>query len=220
MTSNGKMYTTVMEKLNFEPRLDASNITVSVHGDHDIIVLGGKVSSYNEKFIAEKAVKSLAHVRSVANEIEVDLAAKYAKSDIDIAKDVTSAFKSAASIPDQRIQSVVKDGVVTLSGEVHWNFQKQNAFNVVQNLTGVKSIINTISVKPSVKIDAGKVKERITREFERHARLDADKIEIIVDGNKVILKGKARSFSEIDDAEDAAWSIEGVEKVENNIMIG
>ena len=36
----------------------------------------------------------------------------------------------------------------------------------------------------------------------------------------VILKGKARSFSEIDDAEDAAWSIEGIEKVENNIRIG
>ena len=113
------MYTTVMEKLNFEPRLDASNIT---QGDHDIIVLGGKVSSYNEKFIAAKTVKSLAHVRSVANKIEVDLATKYIKSDVDIAKDVTRALKSAASIPNQRIQSVVKDGIVTLSGEVHWNF--------------------------------------------------------------------------------------------------
>lgn len=220
MTSNGKMYTTVIEKLNFEPRLDATNITVSVQGDHDIIVLGGKVSSYNEKFIAEKTVKSLAHVKSVANEIEVDLAAKYKKSDVDIAKDVTHALKSAISIPTQRIQSVVKDGVVILSGEVDWNFQKQNAFNIIQNLTGIKSIINTISVKPSVEIDTDKVKARIISEFERHARLDADKIEIIVDGSKVILKGKARSFSEIDDAEDAAWSIAGVDQVENNITIG
>ena len=190
MTSNGKMYTTVIEKLNFEPRLDATNITVSVQGDHDIIVLGGKVSSYNEKFIAEKTVKSLAHVKSVANEIEVDLAAKYKKSDVDIAKDVTHALKSAISIPTQRIQSVVKDGVVILSGEVDWNFQKQNAFNIIQNLTGIKFIINTISVKPSVEIDTDKVKARIISEFERHARLDADKIEIIVDGSKVILKGK------------------------------
>lgn len=220
MTSNGKMYTTVMEKLNFEPRLDATNITVSVQGDHDIIVLGGKVSSYNEKFIAEKTVKSLAHVKSVANEIEVDLVAKYKKSDVDIAKDVTHALKSAVSISKQHIQSVVKDGVVILSGEVDWNFQKQNAFNIIQNLTGIKSIINTISVKPSVEIDTDKVKARIISEFERHARLDANKIEIIVDGSKVILKGKARSFSEIDDAEDAAWSIAGVDQVENNITIG
>jgi osmotically-inducible protein OsmY len=220
MTSNGKMYTTVMEKLNFEPRLDATNITVSVQGDHDIIVLGGKVSSYNEKFIAEKAVKNLTNVRSVANEIEVDLATKYKRSDVDIAKDVTRALKSSVSISDQPIQSVVKDGVVTLSGEVHWNFQKQNAFNLVQNLIGIKSVINIISVKPSIKIDTSKVKERIISEFERHARLDADKIEIIVVGSKIILKGKARSLSEINDAEDAAWSIVGVEQVENNITIG
>ncbi|CAN0590528.1 unnamed protein product, partial [Ectocarpus sp. 12 AP-2014] len=63
-------------------------------------------------------------------------------------------------------------------------------------------------------------KAGIISEFEKHARLDADKIEIIVDGSKVILKGKARSFSEIDDAEDAAWSIAGVDQVENNITIG
>jgi osmotically-inducible protein OsmY len=87
MTSNGKMYTMVMEKLNFEPRLDASNITVSVQGNHDIIVLGGKVSSYNETFIAEQAVKSLANVRTVVNKIVVDLATKYEKSDIEIAKE-------------------------------------------------------------------------------------------------------------------------------------
>ena len=220
MTSNGKMYTIVMEKLSFEPRLDSSNITISIQGDHDIIVLGGKVSSYNEKFIAEKAVKSLTHVRSVANEIEVDLATKYERSDVDIAKDVTHALKSTTSVPDQHIQSVVKDGYVTLSGEVNWNFQKQNAFNVVQNLIGIKSIINTISVKSPVKVDPSKVKERITQEFERHARLDAAKIEIIVEGNTVILKGRARTFSEIDDAVDAAWAIVGVEKVENNITIG
>lgn len=90
----------------------------------------------------------------------------------------------------------------------------------MQNLIGIKSIINTISVKSPVKVDPSKVKERITQEFERHARLDAAKIEIIVEGNTVILKGRARTFSEIDDAEDAAWAIAGVEKVENNITIG
>ena len=41
-----------------------------------------------------------------------------------------------------------------------------------------------------------------------------------VEGNKIILNGKLPSFAEIDDAEDAAWSIAGVERVENNITIG
>jgi osmotically-inducible protein OsmY len=220
MTSNGKMYTMVMEKLNFEPRLDASNITVSVQGNHDIIVLGGKVSSYNETFIAEQAVKSLANVRTVVNEIVVDLATKYEKSDIEIAKDVTHILKSSVSVTHEHIQSLVKDEIVTLSGEVQWQYQKNNAFNAIRGLIGIRSIINKIVVKSPVKVDASKVKECIIQEFERHARIDADKIEVRVDGNKVILTGKLLSFREIDDAEDAAWSIPGVEIVENNITIG
>lgn len=220
MVNNGKMYTTVMEKLNFEPRLDASNITVSIQGDHDIVVLGGVVSNYNEKFIAEQAVKNLANVRSVVDEIEVVLSSKYATSDIDIAKEVNRALKASITVPYERIKSVVKDRIVTLSGEVNWQFQKNNAFNIVKDLIGVKSVINLIEVKQQVKVDANKVKENITQEFERHARLDASKVEVKVEGNRVILNGKLPSFAEIDDAEDAAWSIAGVERVENNITIG
>ena len=48
MVANGKLYTTVMEKLNFEPRLDAFNITISIKAP-DIVVLGGSVKSYIEK---------------------------------------------------------------------------------------------------------------------------------------------------------------------------
>ena len=220
MTNNGKMYTTVMEKLNFEPRLDASNITVSIQGDHDIVVLGGEVSNYNEKFIAEQAVKNLAHVRSVVNEINIVLNSKYTTNDIDIAKEVNRALKASITVPYERIKSVVKDRIVTLSGEVNWQFQKNNAFNLVKDLIGVKSVINLIEVKQQVTVDANKVKENITQEFERHARLDANKVEVKVEGNKVILNGKLPSFAEIDDAEDAAWSIAGVERVENNITIG
>ena len=220
MTSNGKMYTTVIEKLKFEPKLDESNITVSIQGDHDIVVLGGKVSSYNEKLIAEHAVKSLAKVRSIANEIEVDLAIKYMQSDVDLAKAVTRTLKSLASVPSDHIQSVIQDGVVSLSGEVYWQFQKNNAFNAIKDLIGIKSIINKIVIKQSAKVDASQIQQHIIEEFERHARLDANKIKVIVVGDKVTLEGKVTHFSEIDDAEDAAWSTPGVQKVENNITIG
>ena len=52
MVANGKLYTTVMEKLHFEPRLDSTNITVAIQGNHDIIVLDGKVKSFAEKLTA------------------------------------------------------------------------------------------------------------------------------------------------------------------------
>jgi osmotically-inducible protein OsmY len=114
---------------------------------------------------------------------------------------------------------VVKDRVVTLSGTVNWNFQKNNAFDIVQDLVGVKSVTNLIRVTQRVTVNATKVKESITREFERHARVDANNIEVRVAGTKVTLDGKVSNFAEINDAEDAAWSIAGVERVENNITI-
>ena len=219
MTNNGSMYTTVMDKLNFEPRLDASNITVSVQGNNDIILLSGHVGSFGEKLLAEKAVKNLANVRAVANDIEVNLAAKYQKSDIEIAKDITRSLKLNFFVPDEDIKVVVRDGVVTLSGSVEWYYEKHNAFNSIHNLFGVKLVINNIVIKPSARIDITAVKDKITKEFERHARIDARRIQIETNRSKITLKGTVSNFDEIDEAEDAAWSIPGVEEVKNELTV-
>ena len=219
MTNNGKMYTNVMEKLNFTPSLDASNITVSIQGDHDIVVLGGTVDSFAEKLAAEKAVKSLANVKTIANEIEVDLSIGYHKTDVEIAKDVTNALKNNTITASKNIQSVVKNGVITLTGDVDWYYQKSSAFNAIDKLFGIKAIINNIEVKPLIVIDSSKVKNQITQEFERHARIDAGKIKVIVEEKKIILNGEVRNYDEMDDAKDAAWSIPGVQEVENNLTI-
>jgi len=219
MGINSRMYNTVMEKLNFEPRLDASNITISIQGDDDIVLLGGSVASFSEKLIAEQAVKSLAKVKTVANDIEVNLSMKYKKTDIEIAKDITNALDSSVFVPSEDIKVVVKDGVVNLSGEVHWQFQKNRAFDAIKNISGVKYIENNIKIKPAISIDSSNVKEKITKEFERHARIDAGKISVETEGRKIILKGTVRNFDEKDDAANAAWSIPGVNEVENKLTI-
>lgn len=219
MKNNETMYTKVMEKLNFEPSLDATDITVSIQGDGDIVILGGTVESFYEKLAAERAVKSLMNVRTIANEITVDLSIRYKKTDAEIAQEVTNAIKSNTITAPKNIQAIVKDGIVTLTGAVDWYYQKSAAFNAINKLFGIKAIINNIEVKPIIVIDSSKVKSQITKEFERHARIDADKIKVTVEGKKIILTGKVSSYDEIDEAEDAAWSIAGVEKVDNKLTI-
>jgi osmotically-inducible protein OsmY len=208
-----------MEKLKFEPILDASNITLSIQGNHDIVVLAGTVKSYAEKLIAENAVKTLRGVKTVVNEIEVDPYIRFKRTDIEIASDTTNALKTSVLVPDDRIKLIVKNGIVTLTGEVEWQYQKDSAEIAIRNLWGIKSIINNITVKPSVRINENEVKQEIKKEFERHARIDADKIKIQVEGRKVILKGEVSSFDEIDIAEGAAWSIPGVAEVKNELEI-
>jgi len=219
MTNNEAMYTKVMEKLNFEPSLDTTNITVSIQGDDDIIILGGTVESFYEKLVAERAVKSLMNVRAIANEITVDLSIPHHQTDAEIAKEVTNAIKNNTIAAQKNIQAIIKNGIVTLNGDVDWYYQKSAAFNAINKLFGIKSIINNIEVKPMIVIDSSKVKSQITKEFERHARIDADKIKVTVEGKKIILTGKVSSYDEIDEAETAAWSIAGVEKVDNKLTI-
>lgn len=219
MTNHGKTYTKVVEKLEFEPMIDASNIAISIQGDDDIVVLSGTVKSFAEKFAAEKAVKSLTNVRTIANEIEVNFSTNYHKTDVEIAKEVTNALKNNVFIASKNIQSVIKHGIVTLTGNVAWHYQKKEAFDSINRLFGIKSITNNIKIKPLITIDSSKVKSQITKEFERHARIDAEKIEIIVEGNNITLTGKVRNFDEIDEAEHAAWAVTGVENVNNKLTL-
>jgi BON domain len=55
---------TIVDKLDFEPSVDAANIGVAV--DNDIVTLTGHVASYAEKVAAERAVQRVNSVRAIA----------------------------------------------------------------------------------------------------------------------------------------------------------
>ncbi|WPY01861.1 BON domain-containing protein (plasmid) [Candidatus Trichorickettsia mobilis] len=216
MVANGGLYTKVMEQLRFEPNIDESNITVSVK-DNGIVVLGGKVKSYTEKYLAEQAVEKLEKVRGVANELVVDLASSYKRSDADIAQAALTAFKWSMFIPQEKIKVAVDNGRLTLVGDVEYNYQKVRAEKAVRDLYGVTTVINNIKVKPS--ISPSEVKDKIIKEFERNARIDANNIKVEVDGSKVTLKGSVQNLDEEREAKIAAWSVNGVSEVIDELTI-
>ena len=205
-----------MEKLDFEPNIDASNITIAVKDD-GVVVLGGTVKSYAEKHLAEKAVEKIEKVRGVANEITAILPSSYKRNDADIVKAAIDTLKWTMFVPYEQIKVAVENGHLTLSGEVSYNYQKERAQIAVQDLFGVNYFTNNIKVKSSIKPDD--VKNKIIKEFERNARIDANNIQIEVDGDKVTLKGKIKNFDELREAVNAAWSIPGVSNVIDHLSI-
>jgi osmotically-inducible protein OsmY len=219
MANNEKLYNTVMDKLNFEPSLDASDITISIKGNSDVVVLGGTVKSYIEKTIAESAVKAIKGVRIVVDELAVDSSLWKKTSDTEIANAANNNLKWNILVPYDRIKVVVESGKVTLSGNVEWQYQKMSALHAINKIHGVRSITNNIIVEPLITIDPSEIKEQITKEFERHAKLDASNIQVTVDGKQIILKGNVRNFDEMDEAVKAAWSIPGVIEVKNELKI-
>ena len=214
MVSNSKLYAKVMAKLKFEPSLDESDITVAIknkNGVDNIVVLGGKVGTYAEKQIAEEAVEKIESVRGVANEIEVDLSSINEKNDVDIAQAALNSLRWTVLIPHEKIKVAVEKGCITLVGEVEHYYQKNRAYDAVKNLPGVTYVINEINVLANISpVD---VMDNIREEFERNARIDANNIQVEVEGSEVTLKGEVKSLDEYREAENAAWAVPGVTEV-------
>ena len=216
MKTDDQVNRDIQKKLAFEPAiLDQNKIASSVH--NGIVTLGGVVTSYQQKLLIEKAVKSIKGVKGIANEIKVEAAPQYKKDDVAIAKAAVAALDWDVGLEDSNIRVVVEEGWIKLSGEVKAFYQKEAAETCVRNLYGIKGIINQIEVKPSVA--PLEVKNKILEEFKRNALIDAEQIEVKIDGNIAILNGKVRNWFEMQEAINAAWAVPGVAHVHNQLTI-
>ena len=106
---------------------------------------------------------------------------------------------------------------MTLTGQVDWNYQKDIAGRAAARTTGVKTITNLIDVK--VKPSPGDVRERIVAALRRSSALDANAINVSVQGNTVKLSGRVKGWNERRVAEGAAWSAPGVTRVDDEIVL-
>src|ERR1700726_1618769 len=215
MKSDSELERDVKEELQWNPDLDATDIAVSAH--NGVVTLTGFVRSYTDKYEAESAAKRVAGVIAVANDLEVRIPNIHQRPDPDIARDAAAAIKNYLPISYERVKAVVRDGWVTLEGEVEWQYQQQTAETAVRPLQGVKGLSNLIEIKPRVK--PYDIKRKIEEAFRRNAAVDANQIIIEADGSEVVLKGKVRSWAEREEAERVAWQAPGVTKAEDLIVV-
>ena len=218
MKTDKQLYIDIADKLEFMPAIDATNVTIGVHSG--IVTIGGTVHSYAEKKLAERAVQNVEGVKGVANEVEVKLHDSLVRSDAEIALVATRAIEWDSTIPKDKVKVVVEDGFLTLTGELNWQYQRQQAGKGVRYIVGVKNVDNQIKIKPlGPVVTAFEVKQKITKEFERNALIDANNVAIEVDASKVVLKGNVRSWAEFTEASNAAWAIPGVTYVDNRLVV-
>jgi osmotically-inducible protein OsmY len=217
MTADNELQQNVLDELRDEPSLDAAHIGVAA--DKGVVTLTGSVSSYAEKLIAEDAAKRVFGVRAVANDVQVQLRDGHKRTDTEIAKAAIDALRWHSMVPDEWIKVTVEKGWVTLEGTVDWKYQKDAADHAVRHLTGVKAVTNAIAVKPTAPLKVGEVKHRIFEAFRRNAELEARRIGIDAHENKVVLHGNVHDWSEVQEAQRAAWSAPGVAEVENRLVV-
>jgi osmotically-inducible protein OsmY len=204
----------VERALEWEPSIDARDIAVAVK--NGVVTLTGHVSSYAEKWTAERVAKNVAGVTALANDIRVKL--ENQRTDAEIAESARAALRLDSRILADRVKVIVSNGWVTLEGTVDYYYQKAAAESQVRYITGVKGVTNAIEVVPPIASPAD-VKTRIEEALKRTAQLDAKNINVETRGSKIVLTGTVHSWVERHEAELAAWSAPGVSEVENHLIV-
>ena len=215
MRSDSEIERDVKEELEWDPDLQATDVAVSVK--NGVVTLTGFVRSYTDKYEAQAAAKRVAGVAGVANDIEVRMPSVDERPDPEIAREAVAVIKSQLPISSEHIKVVVKNGWVTLEGQVEWQYQRNTAESAVRRIKGVKGVSNLILLKP--RVQPSDIKRKIQEAFRRSAELDANRIQVETNGSEVILKGTVRSWIEREEAERVAWSAPGITKVEDRIVV-
>ena len=78
----------VVLELESDPRISSRDIAIAVKSG--VVTLAGFVCSYDEKFLAENTVKGLYGVRAVAEDVQVEQAARH--TDPETARDAVQTL--------------------------------------------------------------------------------------------------------------------------------
>ncbi|AOL04205.1 MULTISPECIES: BON domain-containing protein [Burkholderia] len=215
MKSDSELKKHVEQELEWDPSIDAVRIGVEVH--ERVVTLTGHVASYLEKLAVRKAVERIEGVRGVVLNLGVRTDGGKRRSDEDIAIAARSLLQWDAGLGEQAVHVTVENGCVTLSGEVMWGYQMQEAERAVERLRGVTRILNEIHVRPHpTQSDvAGKIEAALIR----HAVEEAGHVGVSVQDGCVTLTGRVDSLQERRLAFDAAWSAPGVRDVVDQLSV-
>jgi osmotically-inducible protein OsmY len=204
----------IVEELKWNPQVTHTHLTAAVCDG--VVTLGGNVPTYIEKMAAEEAAQKVSGVKAVANEIHVKLLGSFERTDEEIAHAAVSALRWNVMVPDN-LKISVENGWIKLRGQVDWEFQRTAAVEAVTPLFGVRGVSNHIEI--TSKVQPSDIKHRIEAALKRTAEHDGHGIEVMVEGNRVVLSGMVRSIAEMEDARLAAWAAPGVITVENRLRV-
>lgn len=210
MRQDAEIRTDVVSEIRYDPFLKDCDIIVAV--EKGVVTLSGKAESLAQKIHAERAAGKVAGVRAVAEDLVVNPTQDLEKTDTEIAISAANVLEWNTAVPLEGISVKVENGIVSLDGQVDWEFQRKAAINAISQLAGVKRVNCMIKVAPKVSIMD--VRGAISSALHRSATLNSENIAVFVDGSRVTLQGKVNLHAARKEAEEAAWNASGVTHVD------
>ncbi|EOA05823.1 periplasmic or secreted lipoprotein [Herbaspirillum frisingense GSF30] len=215
MKSDHQLRQEVMDELAWDTAFDDNRIGVEVVDG--VVTLTGHLSSYAQKYAAERAALRVGGLKGLAVEIDVRLPGASQRLDSDIAASARNALEWNVVLPREGIQIKVEGGWITLTGQVEFDYQREAAEQSLRNLFGLIGISNQLTVQArAVPRD---IKSSIEAALQRRAHVQTKALYVTVNDRVVTLTGMVSSLAERQEAHRAALHTPGVERVIDDIVV-
>jgi len=205
----------IKEALRADPRIDDARIEISV--DSGIVHLAGQVPDLASQKYADLEAKKVTGVRGVINEIIVFVPTR---SDSDIAQDLKRAFLSSSDIRLRDTGVQVKDGRVTLAGQMDSWAHVDEAEVIATEQRGVKEVKNDLKVVYMKTRPDEEIRQDVIGAFGRDVYLLGRLLGAQVRQGVVTLTGKVATPYQKERATSDCLSVVNVREVKNYLDIG
>jgi osmotically-inducible protein OsmY len=143
--TNAQITANVRAELDNDPRVRFAD-EIAIEAFEGLVTLRGTVGSFAQRRAAVADAKRSRGVTDVLDELVVRPLDEDRREDAEIRGAAIQRLIWDPDIAASFVEVNVKDGWVTLTGEVDFQFQSDNAFHHVETLRGVKGITNEIKV--------------------------------------------------------------------------
>lgn len=143
------------------------------------------------------------------------------RSNEDLQKDILDAIKWEPLLHAAEIGVIVKDGIVTLTGEVDSYAKKLEAEMATKNVAGVKAIVEKINIKfgnTDLRDDAH-IANGVVQSLNSNWAIPNDKVKVKVEDGWVTLQGDLSNNYQKEEANNTIKNLIGVKGISNNIEI-
>jgi len=145
MTTDLQLKKQVLDRLKLKPNFDATALGVTVEAG--VVTLSGSVENEAELAAAERVVRVIKGVKGVvAHEVQVKSVVRPRQDDRRLEAAARDAIQWLTTAPQEKLKVTVRDGWLTLEGEVETLHQAQCVEAVLREIPGIHGVENAARV--------------------------------------------------------------------------
>lgn len=196
----------------FSPLSSPVNSSVN----HNTVTIVGQVEHFSTKLAVENCVWNVLGVEHIINQIDIIVTSWEHANDAVLTEHLQSLLKWDIHTHTAIIEAHVLKGWATLSGQVLWQYQIEEAIKLARNSIGIKGITNLMSLQPLPLSENSQA--QLNQALRSHISLQHLNIIVAIAGSTITLTGNAELDFQKDLAERIAWKTPGIIAVINHLQ--